>query len=250
MVFLNQVSHLGVCRRQRVGPLHQDILLTLPTKGVQHFLYDILFRDTVAHILLLQFLNDAGFQRVERLQLFLFLHQDDMIARRCQYRLTDLADLQGIGRILKLLEGLLRSYPSQQTAIASGLTVIREPQGDIIPVSTVLQHLVDGICPKFGDILISLGCIRKETDKDMSRMDQSLRTNLLLRLVIGLMSRLHDIRIRHEGWTHLLVAVHRKLLFEGRQRIQLGIQCRRHLQLIVDKQIHIFIDGLLIDHTI
>ena len=81
----------------------------------------------------------------------------------------------------------------------------------------------------------------------MGRSDQTPLTDILLDTLIQTLGIGLDIGIRDKGGTHLLVTIHRILLLERSHGVELGIKCRCHLQLVVHKQIDIFLHTFLID---
>ena len=84
----------------------------------------------------------------------------------------------------------------------------------------------------------------------MSHLHQPVRTYLLDGGVVDVMGLLEHIVIGHHCGIQLLVAILCKLLLEACQRIVAGIKGCSHLQLIVEEEVNILIDGFLIDDAL
>ena len=84
----------------------------------------------------------------------------------------------------------------------------------------------------------------------MGRLDESVRTYLLDGVVIDVMGLLQHVVVGDHGGEHLLVAVLCKFLLERRQRVEVGVKSGGHLQLVVDIQFGILLDGLFVDDTL
>ena len=187
---------------------------------------------------------------VERLQLLALLHQDDMPAEGRQERLAHLVGLQGEGLVLELLHHLVAAEPSQHAAATGRPWVLRHLLGQLLKVGASLQGSIDGVDAALSLVLLGLRGLLLHQHQDVGGAHQSVRTNALHRLVVHLVSLSHQVIIGHEGRQHLLVAILGKLLLEGLRRIQTGVQGCLYLQLVVDKQVDIFLDGLLVNDAV
>ena len=81
----------------------------------------------------------------------------------------------------------------------------------------------------------------------MGWSDQSPFTDILLDTLIQTLGIGLDIGIRDKGGTHLLVTIHRILLLERTHGVELGIECRCHLQFVVHEKVDIFLHTFLIN---
>ena len=72
----------------------------------------------------------------------------------------------------------------------------------------------------------------------------------MLRLGIDALGLSLKVGILDECRANLLVAVRCKLILERLQRVQVGILGSLHLHLVVDEEIHIFLNALLVDDTV
>ena len=89
-----------------------------------------------------------------------------------------------------------------------------------------------------------------QSQEDVGCVYQTIGTNALLRVVVNGMCLSQQIGIRHQRRQHLLVAILRKLLTEGCQRIKLCSLRGNHLEFVIHEQVNIFVNGLLVNNAL
>ena len=112
MILLNQIAHLHIYNRHRVCALVQNLLLGQSAIRILDQLIQFTISDSLARTTLVNELQNALTMEVKRFQLLTLLHQDDMPAKRRQYRFAHLSGLQSKSGILELLDQLVLANPS------------------------------------------------------------------------------------------------------------------------------------------
>ena len=140
MIFTYQVFHLAVNSLKRVRAMVHEILFRHTICRSQYV--NLAIDDLLTKIALLDVAQYIGFQRVKRFQLFTFVHQHDMISCRRYERLAHLSRLQGICLVLKLFQGLTRTYPWQHAAHTCRTVILRDSLRQLGKVSSRLQRTI------------------------------------------------------------------------------------------------------------
>ena len=129
MVFLNQVTHLGICSRERVSTFVQQLLLGDSIARGCHLRIQLTLCNAITHILLFHKTEDIVLMEFKGFKLLALFYKDDMPTVRRQERLAHLSGLQGKSGILELLHHLVTGKPSQNTATTSGTRILRHLLG-------------------------------------------------------------------------------------------------------------------------
>ena len=79
--------------------------------------------------------------------------------------------------------------------------------------------------------------------------NQSTRADRLLRILIHLKGLLLYGLVSHKRGSNLLVTISTELLLIGNHRVELSIKSSLNLQFVINKKVHIFFNGLLVNHA-
>ena len=84
----------------------------------------------------------------------------------------------------------------------------------------------------------------------MGRSNQTVRPYPILRVIIDLTSLSLYVSLIDKCWAHLLVTIANILLLIGSHGVHLLSKGSCNLQFIVDKEVNIFLYGLLVDNAL
>ena len=189
--------------------------------------------------------------KLKRLQHLAASQLDNVEAERRLHDGRHLARvLQCESGILKLLDKLATLCKGQQTALAGRARILTQSFSQLAEVGSLLQGVVDGVYAHLGCGQL-LGCaLLLYAQQDVGCLDKTVGANALHRLVVDAVGFGLHVIVGHHGGQQLLVAVLCKLGLERTQRVVLGIEGSTHLQLIVNKQVNVFLDRLLVDDSL
>ena len=115
----------------------------------------------------------------------------------------------------------------------------------------MFQSRIDRISQHFCCCFFILSGALIHSDKDMRTPPQaSISIHLLLRFTIKSACLSLNISVRDHRWAYLLIPIIQKLLFKRLQCIKMRIHCSLHLELIIDKEVKIFIHTLFIYYPV
>ena len=247
VVLLYEVAQVHVGLRQRVGLLRHQLLHGESAVRCLHLLCHLLLGYLVAHVALLHEAQYGIVVLLKGFQHLALLHEDDVVAERRLHHLRHLSRLQLEGHVLVLLHELSVLHEGQLAALACRAGVLRQACGEVGEVGAALQGLVDGVDAHLGLVPLSLRGLLVGAYEDVCRLDESVGTNALHRLVVDLAGLGLHVLVGDEHGQHLLVAVLGKLLLVAAERVVAGVEGGKDLQLIVDEQVDVFFDALLVD---
>ena len=172
-----------------------------------------------------------------------------MVADGRENGLTDLAHLECVCRILKLLERLIGTDPGQHAATDSRLGILGDALGQFGKVRTLAQCLVGGVDACLGLLLFLFSGRLGQSQQDVGRLDEVLALQAGHHAIVVVTYLLLLCSFRDEERTYLLVAVLAELLLETGERVEVIIQGSLYLHLVVDEELGILAHRLLVDDT-
>ena len=247
VILADEVLQLIVIGREFGSLLLHDIgggqlAARLADERVDHLLGNL-----VADATLLHKLEDALAVLLEGFKHLVTLPQDDVVAVGGLDDARHLAVLQGEGHVLVLLDELAALHEGQQTTLLGRAGVLAHLLGQFGEVGAGLQGVVDRVNTNLGGLLLGLGGLLVEAQQDMGGLDESVRTNLLDGVVVDVMGLLQHVGIGDHGGEYLLVTVLCELLLEGGERVITCLKGSGNLQLIIDEEVNVLVNGLLVD---
>ena len=167
-----------------------------------------------------------------------------------------LASLQCIGSLFKVGNHHAFAKLTQCTALLCRALVItlffRQRSKTLcqLLLRYSLQHTIDAVNPHFGSRLLLSRRILTHQHQNVTCRKKVLPLKTRRRLVIRPSSLTLNVVIVHKGRKHHLLLVAIQFLANGAQRVNPLAFSLSHFQFEIDKQRHIFLHRLLVEHTI